>query len=76
MEQTRRAWLLDRIEHSDGPYTTHWAETELSASPFSCHRNSARKTLRSLVADGALVPIETGGRRAYLPTTNSERSAA
>lgn len=72
---TRREWLLAAIAAEPGPVTTHRAEEILAASPFSHHRNSARKSLRSLVADGALVPVDLDGRRAYERAV-SERSAA
>lgn len=75
METTRREWLETRIAESEGPYTTHWAEDELAASPFSHHRNSARKTLRSIARDGALVPVEVEGRTAYV-RPETERAAA
>lgn len=65
---TRRGWLLAALPA--GPVSTHDAERLLATSPFSCHRNSARKALRSLVRDGSLVARDEAGRRTY------ERAAA
>ncbi|MFC8862698.1 hypothetical protein [[Kitasatospora] papulosa] len=71
----RRAWLARKIAGSPGVWTTHRAEHALAASPFSCHRNTARKDLRALAARGVLVAVDIDGRRTYLPAT-TERSAA
>ncbi|MFE9845833.1 hypothetical protein [Streptomyces goshikiensis] len=78
---TRREWLLAAIQREPGPVTTHRAEQLLTDSPFSHHRNSARKSLRSLTRDGALVAVDASGRRAYRPTPtehliNTERRAS
>ncbi|MGW1939012.1 hypothetical protein [Streptomyces goshikiensis] len=65
---TRREWLLAAIQREPGPVTTHRAEELLAASPFSCHRNSARKSLRALARDGELVAVDDSGRRTYRRT--------
>ncbi|MFE5771407.1 hypothetical protein ACFQ7O_23940 [Streptomyces sp. NPDC056485] len=73
---TRRGFLLAAVRNAPGPVTTQWAENVLAASPYSCHRNSARKTLRSLVAEGELLALEENGRRTYVRPPAEERSAA
>lgn len=73
---TRRTFLLAAVQDAPGPVTTQWAENVLAASPYSCHRNSARKTLRALAAQGELVALEDHGRRTYARPPAAERSAA
>jgi hypothetical protein len=71
---TRTTYLLAALQAQPGPVTTADAEQLLAASPFSCHRNSARKSLRSLVRTGELTAVDRAGRRTY--TINPQRSAA
>lgn len=71
---TRTNYLLTALQAQPGPVTTADAEQLLATSPFSCHRNSARKSLRSLVRTGALTATDDNGRRTY--TFNAHRSAA
>lgn len=75
---TRTAWLLAAIQREGGTWTTQRAELLLADCPVSCHRNSARRSLRSLVRSGHLAPVDgADGRRTYTPTTTStERTAA
>ncbi|MFD9763230.1 hypothetical protein ACFWXI_06760 [[Kitasatospora] papulosa] len=73
----RRAWLARVIAAAPGVWTTQRAEHALAASPFSCHRNTARKDLRALVARGVLVAADRNGRRIYTPApVLPERNAA
>ncbi|MFH8797087.1 hypothetical protein [Streptomyces sp. NPDC017941] len=65
---TRRAWLLVAIQGEPGPISTGRAEQLLAATGWSCHRNTARKDLRSLAARGLLRPVDADGRRTYTPT--------
>lgn len=74
MTETRTAYLYAAIQAETGPVTTHRAEQVLATSPFSSHRNSARKSLRTLVRDGLLVAHDENGRRTY--SLNQQRSAA
>lgn len=67
-ESTRSAWLLAALP--DRPVCTQDAERLLATSPFSCHRNSARKSLRTLTRAGLLTARDANGRRTY------ERTAA
>lgn len=67
---TRRGWLLAAIQDTNGQWTTQRAELALAASPFSCHRNTARKDLRALSRLGALAAVDADGRRIYLPTSS------
>ncbi|MER7815589.1 hypothetical protein [Streptomyces sp. NPDC096153] len=70
---TRTDWLY--AELPDKPVTTHDAEQLLAASPFSCHRNSARRSLRTLTRAGLLVcKKDAAGRRKY--TRKNPRSVA
>lgn len=69
---TRRAWLLVAIQGEPGPISTGRAEQLLATTPWSCHRNTARKDLRALAARGALRPVDTNGRRTYTPMTTGE----
>jgi hypothetical protein len=71
---TRTGYLLAAIQTSGSPVTTQQAEQLLAASPFSSHRNSARKSLRTLTRDGLLTATDTNGRRTY--RLNQQRSAA
>ncbi|MER6235902.1 hypothetical protein ABT185_07475 [Streptomyces clavifer] len=64
---TRRAWLAQTITATPGEWTTHRAEEALAGSPFSCHRNTARKDLRALTARGVLTAADRDGRRYYTP---------
>lgn len=73
---TRREWLLAAMQAEPGPVTTHRAEELLAGSPFSHHRNSARKSLRALARDGVLVAVDDGGRRVYRAAPAEERAAA
>lgn len=69
---TRRAWLLAALPA--GPVRTQDVERLLADSPFSCHRNTARKDLRGLCRAGLLAAQDDGGRRTYTRTT-LERAA-
>lgn len=66
---TRRGYLTAALQYAPGPVTTQGAERLLAASPFSCHRNTARKDLRALVARGVLVAEDINGRRVYVLST-------
>lgn len=68
MDETRTAYLLAALRAEHAPVTTHRAEELLAASPYSAHRNSARKSLRSLTRRGLLVATDHAGRRTYTPT--------
>lgn len=68
---TRRGWLLGAIQATTGQWTTQRAEHALAGSPFSCHRNTARKDLRALSRLGVLSATDTGGRRTYIPTSQN-----
>jgi hypothetical protein len=72
--ETRTAYLYAALAAAPGPVTTHDAEQLLATSPFSCHRNSARKSLRTLTRDGLLTARDENGRRTY--RLNEQRSAA
>ncbi|MBP2583353.1 hypothetical protein J3A78_003831 [Streptomyces sp. PvR006] len=65
MITTRTGYLLAAIQTEAGPITTHRAEELLATSPFSHHRNSARKSLRTLTRTGQLIAHDDGGRRTY-----------
>jgi hypothetical protein len=71
---TRTGYLLAALQAQPGPVTTADAEQLLATSPFSCHRNSARKSLRTLTRDGLLTARNENGRRTY--RLNEQRSAA
>lgn len=68
MTETRTGYLLAAIQAEPEPVTTHRAEEILSGSPYSAHRNSARKALRTLTRRGHLAAHDTAGRRTYTPT--------
>ncbi|MFF0426885.1 hypothetical protein ACFYUJ_21035 [Streptomyces sp. NPDC004520] len=68
MIETRTGYLLAALRTEPGPVTTHRAEEILAASPYSAHRNSARRSLRSLTRAGYLTAHDTAGRRTYTPT--------
>ncbi|MFE1903848.1 hypothetical protein ACFW96_09270 [Streptomyces gardneri] len=68
MTETRTGYLLAAIQDEPGPVTTHRAEEILAASPYSHHRNSARRSLRSLTRAGHLTATDDHGRRTYTPT--------
>ncbi|MVO87898.1 hypothetical protein GPA10_24855 [Streptomyces sp. p1417] len=65
---TRRGWLLLAIQGEPGPISTGRAEQLLATTPWSCHRNTARKDLRALHRRGLLRAVEANGRRTYTPT--------
>lgn len=67
MTETRTGYLLAAIRAEAAPVTTHRAEQLLAASPFSHHRNSARKSLRTLTRTGHLIAHDEAGRRTYSP---------
>lgn len=75
MIETRTAYLLAALQQTPGPVTTQQAERLLAASGFSCHRNSARKSLRTLVRTGDLTAVDTAGRRTYTATTTGSAAA-
>ncbi|MEV6833563.1 hypothetical protein AB0N17_03370 [Streptomyces sp. NPDC051133] len=63
---TRRAYLLDAIRTDGRPVTTQLAAQLLADSPWpTAGRNTARKDLRALAAQGHLAPAGAEGRRAY-----------
>lgn len=65
---TSRAFLLDAIRAAGQPVRTSDAERILAASPWSCHRNTARKALRGLSRSGLLtIATDEDGRRVYAP---------
>ncbi|WAL93929.1 hypothetical protein [Streptomyces sp. Je 1-369] len=66
-QTTRRAWLLTAIQRESGPITTQRAAQLLATTTWSCHRNTARKELRSLSQRGLLRPVDVDGRRTYHP---------
>ncbi|WP_406056291.1 hypothetical protein OG462_09245 [Streptomyces sp. NBC_01077] len=68
MTETRTSYLLAAIQTEPQPVTTHRAEEILSGSPYSHHRNSARRSLRSLTRAGHLTATDDHGRRTYTPT--------
>ncbi|MFF5977149.1 hypothetical protein ACFY7C_37255 [Streptomyces sp. NPDC012769] len=68
MTETRTGYLLAAIQDEQQPVTTHRAEEILAASPYSAHRNSARKSLRTLTRRGLLATTNHDGRRTYTPT--------
>lgn len=63
----RRVWLARTIAAAPGAWTTQRAEQALARSPYSCHRNTARKDLRALTARGVLTATDRDGRRYYTP---------
>jgi hypothetical protein len=70
---TSRKFLLDAIRAAGGPVRTSDAERMLADSTWSCHRNTARKRLRSLAGAGLLVAgVDTDGRTVYTPASGTE----
>ncbi|MFJ8345116.1 hypothetical protein ACIQ9J_01815 [Streptomyces sp. NPDC094153] len=71
---TRRAYLLAAIRAAGRPVRTGDAERLLAASPWSCHRNTARKDLRGLARAGHLaVIVDVDDRHTYiLPTRTGD----
>lgn len=67
---SRCAWLLAAVQAEPGPVTTRRAEQLLATTSWSCHRNTARKSLRTLHRRG-LLRRATGidGRCTYQTTT-------
>jgi len=64
--ETTTAFLLAAIRAAGGPVHTSDAERMLAASPWSCHRNTARKKLRTLTTAGHLVvATDAEGRHVY-----------
>lgn len=73
---TRREWLLAALQQTGYSVTTHEATQLYAASPWpTTGRNTARKDLGALAARGALVPVDSDGRRSYWPAVD-ERAAA
>ena len=69
---SRRAYLLAAIRSHGRPVTTQFAEQILAASPWGCHRNTARKDMRAFVRDGHLTAVDIDGRRTYHTTTGED----
>jgi hypothetical protein len=66
---TSRAFLLAAIRAAGAPVRTSDAERMLSDSSWSCHRNTARKRLRTLTRAGLLAAgTDDKGHRVYAPT--------
>lgn len=70
---SRRAYLLAAIRAHGRPVTTQFAERILAASPWGCHRNTARKDMRSFVRDGHLTAVDIDSRRQYHLTTQGDQ---
>jgi hypothetical protein len=68
-EQTsRRDYLIAAIRAAGRPVTTRSAERLLAESPWpTTGRNTARKDLRALAAQGHLTPVSEDGRTIYIP---------
>lgn len=69
---TSAAFLLDAIRATGGPVSTADAERILATGGRSCHRNTARKKLRTLARAGHLTAADIDGRRLYHPTTGED----
>ncbi|MFJ4009422.1 hypothetical protein [Streptomyces sp. NPDC090026] len=71
MTTTRTAYLLAAIRDHHGPITTKQAQQILATSPFSSHRNSARKALRTLTRTGHLTTDDSTSHRTYLVVSDA-----
>lgn len=70
---TRRGYLLAALQAAGRPVRTSDVERLLAESPWSCHRNTARKDLRALTRRGALLrETASDGRHVYHSTDRKD----
>lgn len=73
MPDTATTYLLAAIRAAGGPVYTSDAARMLAASGRSCHRNTARKKIRTLTRAGHLTALmDDAGRRVYELTAGPE----